>query len=86
MKERPPRISREEMYRRELARSEARLKELEEGGAASLSRYDIEIAAGGDADLALRTARFLVGNHVKYFKLQLGIEEEKPRQPRLFDF
>jgi hypothetical protein len=84
MKEQASRISKVEVYRRELARSQARLQQLEEQGTAALSRYDIEISAGGNADLALWTARFLVGNHVRYFKQQLGIEEEKPKQLPLF--
>ena len=37
----------------------------------ALSRYDIEIAAGGDAELALQTAKMLVGNHVRYFTEKL---------------
>jgi cytosine/adenosine deaminase-related metal-dependent hydrolase len=52
-------------YTQELKASEARLKVLTAQGAKALSRYDREIASGGDADLALCTAKRLVGNHIK---------------------
>ena len=59
-------------YKQELQRSEEQLKELEAKGIQALSRYDIEIAAGGDAQLALQTAKMLVSNHVRYFKEKLA--------------
>jgi hypothetical protein len=68
-------------YKQELLRSEARLKELEEKGIQALSRYDIEIASGGDAEQALRTAKMLVGNHIRYFQ-----EKVSNTQRPLFEF
>lgn len=83
MKERAPRLSQVDLYRRELARAEARLKELQENGTAALSRYDVAIFAQGDAELALPTAIGLVSHYVLYFKKQLGYKETKPTQPQL---
>lgn len=68
-------------YKQQLQLAEERLRELEEKGTHALSRYDIEIAAGGDAEEALRTAKRLVGNHVRYFKEKLA----SMQQP-LFEF
>jgi hypothetical protein len=59
-------------YQKELKEEEARLKELNEKGIKALSKYDIEITSGGDANEALRTAKWLVSNHIYYFKKQLG--------------
>ncbi len=64
-------------YKEELAKSEARMKELEEKGTQALSRYDIEIASGGNAEQALSTAKMLVSNHVKYYRKLLN---ETPEQ------
>ncbi len=68
-------------YKQELHRSVERLRELEEKGIQALSRYDIEIAAGGDAEEALRTAKMLVENHIRYFEEKLA----NTQQP-LFEF
>ena len=68
-------------YKQQLQIAEERLKELEDQGVQALSRYDIEIAAGGDAQQALQTAKMLVGNHVRYFKEKL-INTQQP----LFEF
>jgi hypothetical protein len=60
-------IERCDRYREELARSRSRLDALVDQGADALSRYDIEVAASGDAERALWTALSLSGNHVRYF-------------------
>jgi hypothetical protein len=72
-----------EFYTQKLSVSEAELKELHEKGTKALSRYDIEIASGGDADLALRTAKRLVGNHIKYYKRLITEIEKEPAQLEL---
>ncbi len=64
-------------YKEELAKSEARMKELEEKGTQALSRYDIEIASMGNAEQALRTAKMLVSNHINYYRRMLN---ETPEQ------
>ena len=68
-------------YTQKLLLAEDRLQELDEKGIQALSRYNIEIAAGGDAEQALQTAKMLVGNHVRYFKEKLA----NTQQP-LFEF
>ncbi len=68
-------------YRQELAKSQARLRALEENGIQALSRYDIEIAHLGNAEQALRTAKVLVSNHIKYYQRLL---KENPEQLRIF--
>lgn len=73
-----------EYYKHELEKSQARMRELEEKGAEALSRYDIEIAAGGNAELALWTAKFLIGNHIKWFKRLLAETTPTPIQQSLF--
>lgn len=40
---------------------------MKEKGATALRRYDMVIASGGNADKALWTALYLVGNRVCYF-------------------
>jgi hypothetical protein len=47
------------------------MTDLERREIEALSRYDIEIAAGGDAERALATAKDLVGNHIAYFSSKL---------------
>ncbi len=64
-------------YKEELAKSQARMKELEEKGTDALSRYDIEIASMGNAEQALSTAKMLVSNHVKYYRRMLKQEPEQ---------
>lgn len=68
-------------YKQQLLLAEERLQELEEKGVQALSRYDIQIASGGDAERALQTAKMLVGNHIRYFKEKLT----STQQP-LFEF
>jgi hypothetical protein len=70
-------------YTQELKVCEARLKALNEQGAKALSRYDIEIVHQGDAAEALRTAKWLVGNHITYFRKKIAELEKKPTQLEL---
>lgn len=72
-------------YRQDLDRSRQRLAELETCGIAAMSRYDIEIAHGGGADGALRTATWLVGNHIAYFTEKLIHCDEPVQQITLFE-
>ena len=72
-----------EFYTQQLKQSEAELKELNQKGAKALSRYDIEIASGGDADLALRTAKRLVGNHIQYYERLIAEMVKEPTQLKL---
>jgi hypothetical protein len=72
-------------YRQDLDRSQRRLTELETRGIAAMSRYDIEIAHGGDADGALRMATWLVGNHIAYFTEKLTHCDDPVQQITLFD-
>jgi hypothetical protein len=69
-------------WRQELERARARLQEFEEKGAGALSRYDIEIAYGGDVELAVRSSSQLVRNHISYYEGKLA---ETPAQTKLFD-
>jgi hypothetical protein len=63
-------------YTQELKASEARLRVLTEQGARALSRYDIVITHQRDAAAAIRTAKGLIGNHIKY-STRLNAEMEK---------
>jgi hypothetical protein len=72
-------------YREERDRAHARMEELVDKGADALSRYDVEIAAGGDAEKALWTALYLAGNHVRYFTERVQQCDRLPRQATLFD-
>jgi hypothetical protein len=65
-----------------LAERKQRLEDLETRGAEALSKYDIQIAFGGDADLAIRTSTQLVRNHIASYSRQL--EEMPPEQGKLF--
>lgn len=71
-------------FRSELERSKSRLKDLEERGVEAMSRYDIEIAHGGDAEAALRMAKGLVSNHVAYFSRKLEELGPEVRQTDMF--
>jgi hypothetical protein len=64
-------------YKQGLINSEARLRELESKGIGALSRYDIEIASMGNAEEALRTAKYLVSNHIMYYRKLLGEYHEQ---------
>ena len=66
-------------YREERDRAHARMEELVEKGAGALSRDDVEIAAGGDAEKALWTALSLTGNHVRYFTERVQECEKLPQ-------
>lgn len=67
----------------QLAKDEARLKELEEKGIAVLSRYDIEISAMGDAEMALNTAKGLKRSHIQNDKEHIAEFEAKGIQQSL---
>ena len=70
--------------RAHLAERQARLADLEERGTHALSRFDIEIAYGGDAEQALGTAKWLVGNHLSYYSRQLEPYNAAPQQGNFF--
>jgi hypothetical protein len=72
-----------EEYKNELRRSKARLRDLNKLGAKALSQYDIKIAAMGDAEKALNTAKTLVSNHIKWYQKQIVELEKKPKQLEL---
>ncbi len=72
-----------EWWTDQLKKDEARLKELEEKGIQGLSKYDIEIAALGDAEMALNTAKQLKRNHIKYDKEHIAEFEAKGIQQLL---
>jgi hypothetical protein len=78
-------MTKEAQCRQDLDRSQRRLADLETRGIAAMSRYEIEIADGGDADGALQTARGLVTNHITYFTEQLTHCDERAQQITLFD-
>lgn len=67
-----------------LAERRNRLAALEERGTQALSRYDIEIAHGSNADEALATAKWLVGNQIAYYTCQLEPEDGVPQQIDFF--
>jgi hypothetical protein len=72
-------------YREGRDRAHARMEELVDKGADALSRYDVEIAAGGDAEKALWTALYLAGNHVRHFTELIQECDRLPRQATLFE-
>jgi hypothetical protein len=72
-------------YRQELARSQRRMAELEEHGVAALSRYDREIAYGGDDERAIQMSIWSVRNHIAYFTEKLSHCDEPVPQITLFD-
>ena len=72
-------------YREQLAVSKARMQRLQKEGVSALSRYDVEIASGGDAALALRTAIRLIGNNIRFFTGKIAELEKRPRQIGIFE-
>jgi len=72
-------------YRQELERSQRRMAVLQEQGVEALSRYDREIAYGGDDERAIRMSTWLVGNHIAYFTEKLTHCGEPVQQITLFD-
>ncbi len=71
-------------YREKIERSKERLADLEERGLDAMSRYDIEIAYGGDGQMALNEAKVLVGNHILSDTARLEELGEEVRQLDLF--
>ena len=65
-----------------LAERKQRLADLETRRVEALSKYDIQIAFGGNADLAIRTSTQLVRNHIASYSRQLA--EMPPEQGKLF--
>lgn len=78
-------VERCDRYREELARFRSRRDALVDQGADALSWYDIGVAASGDAERALGTARSLSGNHVRYFAEKVAECDRLPRQQTLFE-
>ena len=72
-------------YRQELERSQRRMTELKEKGVEALSRYDREIAFGGNDELAIQQSTWLVGNHLRYFTEKLSHCDEPVQQITLFE-
>ena len=70
-------------YANELRGIQDRLKQLTLQGAAALSRYDIEIAYSGDADLALGSSKRMVGNQIRYFEKKILEMRKEPEQMTL---
>ena len=62
------------------------MAELIDKGEDALSRYDREVASGGDVERAVWTALCLVGSHVRYFTDKVQECETIPQQQTLFDF
>lgn len=77
-------MTKEAQCRQDRDRSQRRQADLETRGIAAMSRYDIEIAHGGDTDGDLHMANRLVGNHIAYFAEQLTHCNEPVRQITLF--
>jgi len=71
-------------YRGAIETSKRRLAELEGRGIEALSSSDIEIAYGGDAQLALDEATLLVSNHIIYDRARLAELGPEVRQLDLF--
>jgi hypothetical protein len=71
-------------YREQLAVSKVRMMKLQKEGVNALSRYDVEISSGGDAALALQTAKFLVRNHIRYFTGKIAELDKRPKQLGIF--
>jgi len=73
--------TREELQAK-LSERRKRLAEYEARGMEALSVYDVQIAFGGDAEMALEMSMQLVRNHIVYYARK--IEELGPEQSRLF--
>jgi hypothetical protein len=67
-------------YKEQLKESQSRLKVLNRRGTQALSRYDIEIAYGGNAEEALRTAKWLLGNQIQYYTRLITEMKKEPTQ------
>lgn len=71
-------------YRERIERSKERLADLEERGIEAMSRYDVEIASGGDAQMALDQAKGFVRSHIISDTARLDELGEEVRQLDLF--
>lgn len=74
-----------EHYRQELTATKQRLNRVESEGVKALSRYDIEIASGGDAADAVQTAKLLLRNQIRYFSGKIEELERGPKQLGMFE-
>jgi hypothetical protein len=71
-------------YRGEIEKSKQRLADLEERGIEAMSRFDVEIAYCGNGQMALNTAKTLVGNHINYYGRKLEELGPEVKQMDLF--
>lgn len=71
-------------FRNEIEKSRRRLADMEERGVDAMSRYDVEIAYGGNGQMALDQAKVLVGNHINYYGARLEELGPEVRQLDMF--
>ncbi len=71
-------------YRQEIETSKRRLADMEERGIDAMSRYDVEIAYGGNGQMALDQGKELVGNHINYYTRRLEELGPEVRQINMF--
>ena len=67
----------------DLLKSQIRQIDIEYRGTAALSRYDVEIAYGGDHKKAVSESLWLVGNHISYYRRELAEMDKIPQQRKL---
>jgi hypothetical protein len=67
-------------YHKELEKDWLRRRDLKKRKYRALSRYDIEIAAGGNKHQALCTALMLKKNHIKYDMMKLAEQQTPPHR------
>ncbi len=71
-------------YRGEIEKSKRRLADMEARGIAAMSRFDVEIAYGGNGQMALDQGKQLVGNHINSYTRRLEELGPEVRQMDLF--
>ncbi len=71
-------------YRGEIEKSQRRLADMQERGIEAMSRYDVEIAYGGNGQMALDQGKQLVSNHIRYYGERLAELGPEVRQMDLF--
>ncbi len=71
-------------YRGEIEKSKRRLADMEERGIDAMSRFDVEIAYGGNGQMALDQGKQLVGNHISYYSARLEELGPEVRQLDMF--
>lgn len=72
-------------YESQFAWVSKRQQQVERDGIKAISKFDIEIAHGGNAEGALSMAKYLLGNQVAYFGEKVEACRRKPKQITLFD-